>query len=37
MALAYQEHYTLDDYQQWQGDWELIVSAEQTPQLFAAE
>ena len=24
MALAYQEHYTLDDYQQWQGDWELI-------------
>ena len=24
MALAYQEYYTLDDYQQWQGDWELI-------------
>ena len=24
MALAYQEYYTLDDYQQWHGDWELI-------------
>jgi Uma2 family endonuclease len=24
MALAYQEYYTFDDYQQWSGDWELI-------------
>ena len=24
MALAYQEYYTLEDYQQWHGDWELI-------------
>lgn len=24
MALAYQEHYTLDDYQKWEGNWELI-------------
>jgi hypothetical protein len=24
MALAYQEYYTLDDYQQWDGNWELI-------------
>ncbi len=24
MALAYKVHYTLEDYQQWQGDWELI-------------
>ncbi len=22
--LAYHEHYTVKDYQQWQGDWELI-------------
>jgi len=24
MALAYQEHYTFDDYQRWEGNWELI-------------
>ena len=24
MALAYQEHYTFEDYQLWEGDWELI-------------
>ena len=24
MALAYQEYYTLGDYQHWKGDWELI-------------
>lgn len=24
MALAYQEYYTLEDYQHWEGDWELI-------------
>ena len=24
MPLAYQEHYTIDDYQQWEGNWELI-------------
>ena len=24
MALAYQEHYTFDDYQLWKGEWELI-------------
>ena len=24
MALAYQEYYTIDDYQHWHGDWELI-------------
>ncbi|WP_404360188.1 hypothetical protein [Methylotuvimicrobium sp. KM1] len=24
MPLAYQEHYTVDDYQQWEGNWELI-------------
>ena len=24
MALAYQEYYTIDDYQHWYGDWELI-------------
>lgn len=24
MALAYQEYYTFEDYQHWQGDWELI-------------
>ncbi|SMG66609.1 protein containing DUF820 [methanotrophic bacterial endosymbiont of Bathymodiolus sp.] len=24
MALAYQEFYTLDDYLQWEGNWELI-------------
>ncbi len=24
MTLAYQEYYTLDDYQQWKGEWELI-------------
>lgn len=24
MALAYQEHYTVEDYQRWEGDWELI-------------
>jgi len=24
MALAYQEYYTFEDYQQWEGDWELI-------------
>ena len=23
-ALAYEEFYTIDDYRQWQGDWELI-------------
>jgi len=24
MALAYQEHYLIDDYEQWEGEWELI-------------
>lgn len=24
MAQPYQEHYTIEDYRQWQGDWELI-------------
>ena len=24
MALAYQEYYTLNDYQDWEGEWELI-------------
>jgi Uma2 family endonuclease len=24
MSLAYQEHYTFEDYQLWDGDWELI-------------
>jgi len=24
MVLAYHEHYTVEDYQQWKGDWELI-------------
>lgn len=24
MPLAYQEHYTFDDYQHWEGHWELI-------------
>ncbi len=24
MVLAYQEYYTLEDYQHWEGDWELI-------------
>ncbi len=24
MSLAYIEHYTIDDYANWQGDWELI-------------
>jgi Uma2 family endonuclease len=24
MVLAYQEYYTIEDYQRWQGDWELI-------------
>lgn len=24
MALAYQEYYTHEDYQHWEGDWELI-------------
>jgi len=24
MTLAYQEYYTLGDYEQWEGDWELI-------------
>jgi len=24
MALAYEEYYTIDDYQKWEGDWELI-------------
>lgn len=24
MVLAYQEYYTLGDYQHWEGDWELI-------------
>lgn len=24
MTLAYQEHYTLEDYQHWEGNWELI-------------
>jgi len=24
MALAYQEYYTFDDYQHWEGNWELI-------------
>ena len=24
MTLAYQEYYTLKDYQHWKGDWELI-------------
>ncbi len=24
MTLAYQEYYTLEDYQHWVGDWELI-------------
>jgi len=23
MPLAYTEHYTLSDYQQWPGEWEL--------------
>lgn len=27
MTLAYQEHYTFRDYQQWKGDWELIHGA----------
>lgn len=24
MAWVYHEHYTIEDYQQWQGDWELL-------------
>ncbi len=24
MTFAYQEHYTVEDYRQWQGDWELF-------------
>jgi hypothetical protein len=24
MPLAYVEHYTVDDYNLWKGDWELI-------------
>ncbi len=24
MTLAYQEHYTVEDYRLWQGDWELF-------------
>jgi len=24
MALAYEEHYTIKDYEKWEGDWELI-------------
>ncbi len=24
MAQAYHEHYTVEDYRQWEGDWELI-------------
>ena len=24
MAIAYQDYYTFEDYQHWQGDWELI-------------
>ncbi|RMG32726.1 MAG: Uma2 family endonuclease [Gammaproteobacteria bacterium] len=24
MAQVYHEHYTVDDYRQWEGDWELI-------------
>ncbi len=24
MALAYQEHYLIEDYEQWEGEWELI-------------
>ncbi len=24
MSLAYSEHYTVEDYAQWQGEWELI-------------
>ncbi len=24
MVLAYQDYYTLDDYQQWEGEWELF-------------
>jgi len=24
MSLAYEEHYTVEDYQLWEGDWELI-------------
>ncbi len=24
MARAYHEHYTVEDYRQWEGDWELI-------------
>ncbi len=24
MPLTYHEHYTVEDYQQWQGDWELV-------------
>lgn len=27
MPLAYQEHYTVRDYANWQGDWELIQGA----------
>jgi len=27
MALAYSEHYTVRDYQLWEGDWELIHGA----------
>jgi len=24
MTLVYQEHYTFNDYQHWEGNWELI-------------
>ncbi len=24
LAEKYREHYTIEDYKQWQGDWELI-------------
>ena len=27
MPLAYHEHYTVDDYNKWEGDWELIHGA----------
>ncbi len=27
MPLAYHEHYTVEDYNQWKGDWELIEGA----------
>jgi len=24
MKVAYKEHYTAENYQEWEGDWELI-------------